>query len=219
MTLIELFHLLKKNLKLVCVLPVACALVMLVYSYLGMGNVYTASTSLYVLTKSGNENSSMLSSDLSASQLLANDIAALAQSDRVLNDTASDLGLEDLKDYKIEVAGETTTRVITVSVTGPTAESAADVANKVAENCSTVAQEVMDVDSINVVDKAVAPTSPSGPKRMLYTAVAFAGGLFAAVAVVVLKDILDTRVRDAEDLENLLEIPVIGRIPAIKGGN
>ena len=42
--------------------------------------------------------------------------------------------------------------------------------------------------------------------------------LFAAVAIVVLMDVIDTRVRSAEDVEELLELPVIGRIPEMKGG-
>ena len=39
-----------------------------------------------------------------------------------------------------------------------------------------------------------------------------------AVAIVVLMDMLNTRVRSAEDAEELLGIPVVGRIPAMKGG-
>ena len=53
---------------------------------------------------------------------------------------------------------------------------------------------------------------------MLYVAVAAMAGLFAAVAIVVLMDVIDTRVRSAEDVEELLELPVIGRIPEMKGG-
>ena len=51
----------------------------------------------------------------------------------------------------------------------------------------------------------------------MYVAVAFLAGLFVAVAIVVLLDMLNTRVRSAEDVEELLGIPVIGRIPAMKG--
>ena len=42
-------------------------------------------------------------------------------------------------------------------------------------------------------------------------------GLFVAIAIVVLMDMLNTRVRGAEDVEELLGIPVIGRIPSMKG--
>ena len=87
-----------------------------------------------------------------------------------------------------------------------------------AKQVSIVAQDVQVADSINVIDEAVAPDSPSGPNRPLYVAVAFMAGLFLAVAIVVLMDMLDTRVRSAEDAEELLGVPVVGRIPAMKKG-
>lgn len=147
-----------------------------------------------------------------------NDVATLLKSDRVTADTVKQLGLENLNAFDISVESESTTRVITLSVTGDNAEDVAAVANGLAANVSAVAREVMNVESVNVIDEAATPTAPSGPNRMLYVAVAFMAGLFAAVAIVVLMDILDTRVRDAEDIEQLLGVPVIGRIPEMKGG-
>ena len=219
MTLLELFQLLKKHLQLVVVLPVACALVMAVASIAVMRNTYTAQTSMYILASSSAAQGQTTNyNELTASQLLANDVAALLESDRVRQDAAEALGLEDLDDFDISVASETTTRVITLSVDGPDAESAASVANEMAQQVSVVAQDVQVADSINVIDEAVAPDAPSGPNRLLYIAVAFMAGLFLAVAIVVLMDMLNTRVRSAEDAEELLGIPVVGRIPAMKGG-
>ena len=105
-----------------------------------------------------------------------------------------------------------TTRVITLQVTSSDAQGSANVANALADCVSNVAQEVMNVESVNVIDEAPTPEAPSGPNRMLYVAVAAMAGLFAAVAIVVLMDVIDTRVRSAEDVEELLELPVIGRI-------
>lgn len=218
MTLLELLTLLRKHLRLVVTLPVACAIVMAIGSLLFMHSTYTASTSMYVLASSTTDNSSALSSDLSASQMLTNDVATLLTSDRVTADTADQLGLENLDAFDISVESESTTRVITLSVTGSNAKEAADVANGLASNVSAVAREVMSVESVNVIDEAAAPDAPSGPNRTLYVAVAFMAGLFAAVAIVVLMDILDTRIRGAEDVEQLLGIPVIGRIPEMKEG-
>ncbi len=219
MTLLELLQLLKKHLTLVVALPVICAVVMALFSIIGMRDTYTASTSMYVLATSAESTTSALSSELSASQMLTNDVATLIQSDRVLNDAADSLGLENLDDYDISVTSETTTRVITLSVTGKDAEGAANVANALAESVSGVAQEVMEIQSVNVIDQAPTPEAPSGPNRLLYVAVAFVAGLFVAVAIVVLMDVLNTRVRGAEEVEQMLGIPVIGRIPAMRGGS
>lgn len=219
MTLLELLGLLRKHLRLVIVLPVACALVTGAYSVLFMADTYTATTSMYVLAQQeGSGSNSTLSSDLSASQMISNDVATLLKSDRVVDETAKDLGLEDLKGYDVSVTNETTSRVITLSVTGPDAQRAADIANSMVENVSSIARDVMSVESVNAIDQAQAPKAPSGPKRPLYVAVAFMAGLFLAVAIVVVADMLNTKVRGQEEVEELLGIPVIGRVPAMKGG-
>ena len=218
MTLLELFQLLRKHLKLVITLPIACMAVMAVASILFMSDVYTASANMYVLASTNDQGNSALSSDLSASQMITNDVATLLTSNRVVLDAATQLGLPDLDDYDISVSSESTTRVLSVSVTGNDPLAVANVANALANNVSAVAQEVMSVESVNVIDVASMPSEPSGPNRPLYIAVAGMAGLFAAVAIVVLLDMVDTRVRSAEQVEELLGVPVIGRIPKMKGG-
>lgn len=219
MTLLELLTLLRKHLKLVIMLPIVCMVAMGLASVLMMNDTYTATTDMYVLASSeGSNSSSALSSDLSASQMLTNDVATLLQSDRVMTDAADQLGLPNLRGYDITVTSESTTRVITLQVTSSDAQGSANVANALADCVSNVAQEVMNVESVNVIDEAPTPEAPSGPNRILYVAVAAMAGLFAAVAIVVLMDVVDTRVRSAEDVEELLELPVIGRIPEMKGG-
>ncbi len=197
-------------------LPILCAVATAAVSWLVLPNTYTSSTSMYVLTRANEGNSALTNSDLSASQMLTNDVAKLIKSDRIESDTADKLQMKNLDGYKITVSSETTTRVITVSVTGKSAQTAAIVANGLAETTDSVAREVMDVKSINVIDKAVEASAPSGPPRAMYTAVAFLAGIFLAIAIVVVMDMLNTRVRSADELEELLGVPVIGRIPTIK---
>ncbi len=215
MTLLELLQLMRKHLNLVIALPVACALVMGIVSFLFLPNTYTSSTSLYVLVQSDD---TTINNDLSASQMITNDVATLITSSRVTGDTAEALQMTSLSDYSISVDSETSTRVISLSVTGQDAQSTAIIANQLARIVSEVAQEVMDIEAINVIDEAATPESPSGPNRLMYTAVAFMGGLFLAVAIVVLMDALNTRVRGAEEAEELLGLPVIGRMPLMKEG-
>lgn len=220
MTLLELLQLMRKHLKLVILLPIVCALAMGVYSYVFMANTYTASTSMYVLAKqtSANSDNAANYSNLNASQMLANDVSTLLKSDRIAADTVKNLHLDSLKGYSTKVTSETTSRVITLSVTGSDPDTSAAIANEMASNVSKVAQQVMDVQSVNVIDQAVSPSSPSGPNRSMYIAVALLAGLFIAIAIVVVSDMLNTKVRNADEVEELLGLPVIGRMPAVKGG-
>ena len=68
----------------------------------------------------------------------------------------------------------------------------------------------------NVIDEAIEPTSPSGPPRLMYTAAAFLVGLFIAIAIIVIADMANTRVRSAEEAAELTGLTIIGRIPVIK---
>lgn len=221
MTLLELLQLLRKHLKLVIALPIVCAIATAVFAWVMLPNTYTASVSMYVLSSSSNADgsSSIQYNDLSASQMLTNDVAELIQSERITNQAASDLHMDpdELASYDVEVTSSTTTRLITIEVTGDTPDSAAAIANGIANATNNVAQEIMAVEAVNVIDEALAPQDPSGPPRAMYTAVAFLAGLFIAVAIVVVMDMVNTRVRKPEDIEELLGVPVIGRIPTIKG--
>ena len=219
MTLLELLQIIRKHLKLCIALPIIFALATAVFSFVALANTYTASVSMYVLANSSEtQANTTLSTDLSASQMLTNDVSQLIQSERVLNQTANQLGMteQELEKYDVEVTSSTTTRLITIEVTGDTPNSAAAIANGLANTTNTVAQEIMDIEAVNVIDQAATPDKPSGPPRTLYVAAAFLSGIFVAVAIVVVMDMVNTRIRKPEEIEELLEIPVIGKIPTIK---
>ena len=223
MTLLELLALLRKKLGLVIALPVICAIVAAVYCWGLMPNQYTAETAIYALTKSSTQadpnSEAVTATDLNASQMLANDFAELVKNDQIQEETAQALGLPDLSEYEVKVVSSTTTRVIKVQVTGGDPESAALVANKLAEEIGSTAVRIMNVEAVNVITEAKAPENPSGPQRKLYTLVALLAGLFVAIAIAVVMDMLDTTVRNDEEAAELLEAPVIGRFPLDKGGH
>lgn len=219
MTLLELLHLLKKKWPLLLILPLLFGGLTAGYSWGFMSNDYTSSVSLYILSKSVGADSSaaITSSDMTASQQLANDIAVLAKSDRVKEASAEALGMTTFEGYEIEVSSATTNRVITLSVTGKKPEAVATIANEIAIQTADTAVEVMDLKAVNIVDSAQVPSVPSGPNRILYTAVALLAGLFVAIALIVMLDLLNTKIKNPEDAEELLGLPVLGRMPALKG--
>jgi capsular polysaccharide biosynthesis protein len=218
MTLLELLQLIKRKWLLVVLLPLLFAGLTAGYCWGFMTNDYTSSVSLYILSKSDNENTSTVtSSDLTASQQLANDIAVLAQSNRVINATTEALGMTTFSGYEINVTSATTNRVITLSVTGKRPEAVAQIADELADQTADTAVKIMDLKAVNIVDSAQIPILPSGPNRALYTGVAFLAGIVVAIALIVLLDLLNTRVRNPEEAEELLDLPILGRMPALKG--
>lgn len=217
MTLLDLLKLMRKHLRLMIILPIICALATAGVSWFLLADEYTATVSMYVLTKSSESSDGISNTDLSASQMLTNDVAKLIKGSRVQGETADAMRIDDLSIYDIEVSSETSTRVINISVTGNSAQEVAIVANALAKTTDEVATSVMDLQSVTIIDEAKQPEAPSGPPRVMYTAVAFLAGIFLALAIIVVMDILDTRVRNPEEIEELTDLPVIGYMPVIKG--
>lgn len=206
----------RKYLRFVLVVPIACAVVCAIVC-LFLPNEYTATTSMYVLAQSSSSSSSssVTNSDLSASQMLANDAATIAKSDTVANKVADSVGLGSLSGYDVEITSSTSTRLINLSVTGADPQMCANIANAYVDQVSSTVSSVMDVQSVNQVEVAQTPTSPSGPNRPLYIVVAFLVGLLVAVVIVVIRDAANTRARNDQDVIDLIGVPVVGHFPSV----
>ena len=90
------------------------------------------------------------------------------------------------------------------------------VANELAEQLRKTATEIMELKAVNIIDPADVPTSPSGPKRLQYTLFAFAIGLVLSIMLVVAMDLFNVTFRTAEEVEETLGVPVVGRLPKVK---
>lgn len=221
MTLYELLQLLRAHVRMLVVFTLVAALGTGMYSLLFMRDTYTVSTSMYVLADQSTDNatSSSLQSTLSSSQMITTDVSDLLKSGRVNKQVAKTLGLDSLDEFDISVESETGSRVISISVTGTDPELVTSCANDLAQSTADIAQEVMGVKSVNIIDEAERPEAPSGPRRTLYVAVAAMAGFMVATAIIVLLDMLNTKVRSEEMLEQITELPIMGRVPQVHEGS
>lgn len=67
--------------------------------------------------------------------------------------------------------------------------------------------------SLMVVARAVIPTDPIRPRKMLNVAIAFVLGVMLSVLLTFLLDFLDNTIKTPEDVQRHLAIPVLGSIP------
>lgn len=73
------------------------------------------------------------------------------------------------------------------------------------------------VNNITVVDKAEVPLFPFKPKVLLNALIAAFLGLFGGIGLAFLFEHLDDTIKQPEDLEKLLGLPVLGIVPVVKG--
>src|SRR5690606_32949220 len=76
-----------------------------------------------------------------------------------------------------------------------------------------------DFEAVNarIIDSAVAPTKPAKPKKSLIVAIAGLLAMFAGVGLTLLLEALNNTFRSSEDVENQLNLPVLGILPRTKG--
>jgi succinoglycan biosynthesis transport protein ExoP len=65
---------------------------------------------------------------------------------------------------------------------------------------------------VALLNPAVAPTAPSGPRILLNTLIAFLTGTILGVGMALLLELLNRPVRSASDVKDMLGIPVLGTI-------
>lgn len=80
----------------------------------------------------------------------------------------------------------------------------------------TAATADLETANARVVDPATVPTKPVKPKKTLIVAIAALLALFAGVGLTLLLDALNNTFKSTEEIENRLNIPVLGILPQMK---
>jgi non-specific protein-tyrosine kinase len=77
-------------------------------------------------------------------------------------------------------------------------------------------REAMLANTLSIVEPAVTPKAPSKPRKGLNIALGFVAGLAGGIGLSFLFENLDTTLYATEQIEEVTELPVIGRIPTAR---
>ncbi len=146
---------------------------------------------------------------------------AIIPSSIVLQPVIDELGLPEttaaLADL-VSVSAAPGSTTISISVTDGKPGRAARIANAVADSFATVVAEQLERPSdtrrsivrIDMIQPAVVPTAPSAPNRTVALIGGGLLGLAAGIVIIVLRTVLDARVRTIEDAAEATGAPVLG---------
>ena len=73
-------------------------------------------------------------------------------------------------------------------------------------------------NNVHIVDRALVPGSPDGPKRTKNVVIAFLASLFGGMGLAFVLNWLDDTIRVSDNFESQLGVPVIGIIPGANSG-
>ena len=216
----QYWEVLRKRWVIVIILPIIAALTSGVISYYLIKPVYQASTTLIVGKKaveSGQDATQMLDNTVLQGNIqLAKTYATIAKSRTVEQNVIKNLNLsltvEEL-DSLILINPVKTTEILEVQVSNTNPELAASIADNMAQQFSEAVIEIKKVDSVSIIDKAVVPSTPVKPNKMLNVLIAFVVGLMASVGLVFLLEFLDNTIKTSSDVDKHLGLPILGVIP------
>ncbi len=212
----ELLHTLRKRISLILSLTFIAILISGIISYFFLTPIYQASTQLLV-NQAKNEQTTYQYNEVQTNLQLINTYNVIIKSPAILELVIKDLNLDmTVKELneKITVANEKDSQVVNLSVQDTNAAQAAKIANKTAEIFKQEIVNIMSVDNISILAKAEVTDhqSPIKPRPLINIAIAMVIGLMAGAGLAFLLEYLDNTIKEEQEIEKLLGVPVIGVI-------
>lgn len=224
MELKQYVNIVLKRLWIIILLPLVAAGTSAYISFYVMKPVYEANATLYVIDKNRNVDSSDSKSDISYNEIyvggqLVKDYTELIRSRTVTSSVIERLELKNITPAQladmISVGSKNDTRLIEISVSDNDPERSMEITNTVCDVFIEKVSELMQIENVNIVDPAVQPTIPIKPRPKVNIAIAFLTGICTAAGIIFLMEYLDDTIKNNEDVERYLNLPVLADIPKL----
>ena len=193
-----------------------------VYSYVFVQPDYESFTKL-VLAKTesasatNSTSGSITQSDITLNQKLISTYSELVESNSVLRKVINNLSIEGLTEENLKKAVTVTAvkdaDLLQITVRNRNPQYAAMIANEIAKAFIEEVTRIYQISNISVLDQAEIVDGPyniNHPKDILLFALA---GIVVASLYVLVANMLDTTVKDAESLEKMTGLLVLAQIP------
>lgn len=212
--LMELFYRLLDNLKYILAVALIGAVIAGIWTIAFIAPTYEATAKLYV---TNSEDSAVNLSDLQIGTYLASDYQEIFKTWEVHEMVTQNLNLQysyrELEDM-LSITNPSDTRILYITVTSENPQEAANIANEYASVAKKYISETMSTEEPNILSTATVPNQPVGPSKVKNVLLGFMLGLVLSCGVVVVRFILDDKIKTSEDVRKYADLPVLAVVPA-----
>ncbi|MEH7545756.1 YveK family protein [Neobacillus vireti] len=138
--------------------------------------------------------------------------------DKVINRLGLSLSAEELAG-KITVASVDSSQVVSITVIDPNPNQAAIIADSTAQIFRDEVPNIIGQDYVRLLSKAKVYPVPINQKNNNKLYIGIIVGLIVGIGIAFLLDSFDDRIRPDNDIENLLGLPLLGRVPKVNKRN
>ncbi|PTI95726.1 capsule biosynthesis protein CapA [Staphylococcus simulans] len=177
---------------------------------------YEASTQILVNQKE--HDGDMMAQQVQSNLQLVKTYSDIIKSPRILDEVSKQLkGKHSAKELSsmLTVDNQAESQIMNINVRSGNEKDAQNVANKITKVFSDEASQIMNIDNVSILSKAEQAKKVS-PKPVQNAIVAFLLGIIISLVIIFLKETLDKRIKTEEDVEEILNLPVLGSIPDLK---
>ncbi|KMT58467.1 capsular polysaccharide biosynthesis protein [Listeria fleischmannii 1991] len=216
----RLWGLLKKNKWLIFMSTCVCVLLMSVYLYAFSVPTYQSETEV-LINQSVPENTVVQSQDVQANLQLVNTYTSIITSPRILSAVSAILddkySIKELSNM-INVSNASDSQVIRIQVQSKNPNDAVKIANETVRVFKKEIPKIMKIDNISVLSPAFydSAMSPVKPHQSLMLVVSGLFGLVIGIIIMFVRDLFDRSIKSKEDVEAILNLPVLSMISEIK---
>lgn len=214
----DIFAVIRKRWRMILIIPTVSVLISALVTFFYLTPMYKSSTALMVIHSPTETGYDIRQADITFSRQLVKSYGEIVKSRRVAQRAVS-LADEDKKiSYsallgKIDVGLVRDTEFINITVTDKDPEMAAYWANLVTEAFKSEIFNIMRVENVNVLDEAIPLYKPVSPNAPLNLAMAGVLGIMVAIGLSMLLEFLDNTIKLPKDVNDSLQLPVLGAIP------
>ena len=188
-----------------------------VVSYFLITPVYQASTQILVNKTDNSEQQPFNSQEIQTNLQLINTYNVIIKSPAILGKVIEQLDLETTPaslTEKITVASAENSQVVNITAQDTDYNQAVDIANTTASVFQDEVKRLMNMDNVNILSQAelIENPSPVKPNPILNMVIGAIIGLMIGVGVAFLMEYFDTTIKNEQDVEDILGLPILGLI-------
>ena len=211
--LVKLLNILKKNIKLLLILPAICLVVSAALTFFVMPEKYTASTQ--ILEKKKKSSSDLAFQNVQSSLQSVNTYTEIIKSPRILDKVSREFdgqySTAELNSF-LKVTNQTNSQIITVSVTTGNKSESDKIVNRISKVFAHDMPKIMSVDNVTILSSAHDNAVKVSPIVSVNLVISIIVGIVLAILIIFLKELLDKRIKTEEDVESQLGLPILGSI-------
>ena len=191
-----------------------------IYSLVLKTPLYKSTTSLVLVNESDKD--SITQSDLTLNNNLVGTYTEIIKSKNVLGQVVKNLNLLESTSSltnKINVTSVSNSQIIKINVSDADNKQAKLIADEIAKVFISETSKLYKLNNIKVIDEASIENNPYNMNIIKENIIYLAIGCALGLGIILLMYSLDTTIKTTEDIEEKLELTVLGAVPKVGDKN